>query len=433
MLNIHRAYFYVFFVSVMGLFLAPHLLSSLDELCLFAFLIIAVLDMAFNRCWRKYRLMFVLLGVLAFYLAYSAVASPYNTFKAQLNDFILQSKPLIAFSVSYAIAPRFTANEKWVLKKTCICLSFIAFFVMAAGWQVYQPVIFHIYYGGLTCLGCALVYLLLSYDESNPKAYSRRDLTWATVILLLGLICTRSKYYGFAVLVLYMLYVYRPGTVNFKSIRNIAIAAIAFALVILVAWKKIDYYYITGNSGTFDPDMMAAFARPVLFVGMFLVLGDHLLLGSGLASYATFSSGSSVNYSELYAQYDIDKVWGLSPTMCDFIADTFYPELAQFGLIGIFFFGYFCWWIWRKYRIVMRTHHYQLFAIGVMGLSFLAIDGTSGCTVLQAAGELVMAVMGIVAAKANTVTKEEAKALLARPATEFYDNKKEKLGYGNKF
>ena len=44
-----------------------------------------------------------------------------------------------------------------------------------------------------------------------------------------------------------------------------------------------------------------------------------------------------------------------------------------------------------------------------------------------------MAVMGIVAAQAKAVTKEEAKALLARPVTEFYDNKKEKIEYGYKF
>ena len=97
MLNIHRAYFYVFFVSVLGLFLAPHLLSFLDELCLLAFAVLAVVDMTFNRCFGKYKLMFVLLGVMALYLAYSLVASPYNIPKAQINDFIAQCKPLIAF------------------------------------------------------------------------------------------------------------------------------------------------------------------------------------------------------------------------------------------------------------------------------------------------------------------------------------------------
>ena len=35
--------------------------------------------------------------------------------------------------------------------------------------------------------------------------------------------------------------------------------------------------------------------------------------------------------------------------------------------------------------------------------------------------------------EAKAVTKEEAKALLARPVAEFYDNKKEKIEYGYKF
>lgn len=80
-----------------GLVLAPHLLSFLDELCLLAFAVLAVVDMTFNRCFGKYKLMFVLLGVMALYLAYSLVASPYNIPKAQINDFIAQCKPLIAF------------------------------------------------------------------------------------------------------------------------------------------------------------------------------------------------------------------------------------------------------------------------------------------------------------------------------------------------
>lgn len=431
MLNIHRAYFYVFLISVLGLFLAPHLLKFLDEACLAAFVAIAVLDMTFNHCYRKYRLMFVLLGVMTFYLVYSLATSPYNTPKAQINDFILQCKPLVAFSVSYAIAPLFTASERWVLKKVCIFLAFLAFAVIAAG--VYDVTLFHIYYGGLICVGCAIVYLLMSFDENNPNAYSKIDRIWVTIILLLGLICTRSKYYSFVVLAFYMLFVYRPGTVNFKSLRNIAIGGLAFALIILVAWKKIEYYYFIGNSDTFDPDVMETFARPVLFGGMFLVLADHLILGSGLATYATFSSGSYINYSKLYYEYNIDKIWGLSPTYCDFIADTFYPELAQFGIVGIVFFSVFCWWIWRKFRIVMRTHHYQIFGIGVISFAFLAIDGTAGCSILQASGELLMAVMGIIAANTKTITKAEAKALLARPATEFYDNKKEKIEYGYKF
>lgn len=121
MLSIHKTYFYIFCFCVLSLFLAPALLPFSDELCLAAFAALAGLDMLYNRNLRRYRLMFVLLGVMLFYLAYSLAASPYNIPKAQINDFILQCKPLVAFSLSYAIAPKFTAGEKYFLKN---CASF---------------------------------------------------------------------------------------------------------------------------------------------------------------------------------------------------------------------------------------------------------------------------------------------------------------------
>lgn len=425
-LDIHRAYFYVFCLSAVGLLVAPAMVKPTDELCLLLFSLLAAADMAFNRNFRKYRLMFVLLGVMAFYLAYSLAMSPYNTPRAQMNDFLMQLKPLVAFSVTYAIAPKFTANEKAVVKVLSVVLAAVSFIVLEAGFI--KPVLFHVYYQGMLCIGCAMAYLLMSYDERLPRGYSAKDLAWATVILVLGMACTRSKYYGFMVVALYLLYVYRPGTVNLKRPRNAAILTVAIVGLLAVSWGKISYYFITGNSDTFDPDMIQSYARPVLFANSAIVLSDYPALGSGLASYATFSSSSSVNYSTLYHEYGLSKVWGMSPGNDDFIADTFYPELAQFGIAGVFFFVYFCWWIWRKFRIVLRVKTYPLFAIGVMGFAFLAIDGVAGCSVLQAPGEFVMAVMGIVAASAKVVPKPEVKGLLARPPQSFVENgKNEKI------
>lgn len=422
MLSIRKTYFYIFCFAVLSLFTAPVLFKLSDELCLAAFALLAGADMVINRNYRKYRLLFVLLGVMTFYLIYSLLASPYNIPKAIVNDFIMQCKPLVAFAVSYAIAPSFTGKERKVLKVLCVVLSVLAF--LSAAFGVYRPVLFHIYYVGLVCVGCVMVYLLLSYDREKPRGYSQIDLFWAIVILLLGLVCTRSKYYGFAVLCLYMLFVYRPGTINLKSFRNMAVALLGFGAVFLVGWNKIEYYFITGNTGAYDPDVLQSYARPALFLGAVLVLTDHLFLGSGLASFATFSSSTNLNYSEIYHEYGLSTVWGLMPEFDDFIADTFFPELAQFGLVGIFCFGFFCWWIWRKFRLVMRVEGYPLFAIGAICIAFLAIDGVAGCAVLQASGELLMAVMGIVAGTVRGIPKEVARKLLSQPIQNFYENKK---------
>ena len=82
------------------------------------------------------------------------------------------------------------------------------------------------------------------------------------------------------------------------------------AIVLLVAWQKISYYYLSHDLDMYDIDQKEAFARPVLFGGMVLVLADHFWLGSGLASYATYSSGTSVNYSDLNYDYGSYGVYG---------------------------------------------------------------------------------------------------------------------------
>lgn len=433
MLSIHKTYFYIFCFCVLSLFLAPALLPFSDELCLAAFAALAGLDMLYNRNLRRYRLMFVLLGVMLFYLAYSLAASPYNIPKAQINDFILQCKPLVAFSLSYAIAPKFTAGEKYFLKKLCIVLAIISVITIATG--TYKILLAHIYYQGLLCFGCAVVYLLMSYDRRYERHISPNDLFWGIAILLMGLACSRSKYYGTCVLSLYLIFLYKPGTINLKSLKNIATAIVITGAVLMVAWQKINYYFISGSlsaTGNFDPDMLEQVARPMLFAGSLLIFADHLILGSGLASFATFSSSTAINYSSLYHEYGISMVWGLSPEKDTFIADTFYPELAQFGLLGVFFFLTFCWWIWRKFRIALRAESRLLFAVGVMCFALLAIDGVAGCSILQIGGELLMACMGIIAGTTKTIPKTEAKALLARPITELYENKKLKE-YGYEF
>lgn len=420
--NIHKAFFGTFCLSILSTTLAPKLVKFSDELCLFAFVLLALCDIIFNKNIRAYKLLGVLIGVLLFYLAYSILFSPYNTVAAQINDFIFQCKPLVAFGLAYAIAPRFSANEKHILKTLCLALGFLMCVFGLTG--IGEVMMFHVYYLGLTCVSCIVAYALVAFDKNIPSGFSQKDLYAIGFLILCGLPCTRSKYYGFCIVVLYFLFLYKPGIFDLKKIKNWAILLGFIAIVLLVAWQKISYYYFSHDLDMYDIDQKEAFARPVLFGGMVLVLADHFWLGSGLASYATYSSGTSVNYSDLYYDYGINFVWGLSPDYCSFIADTFFPELAQFGIIGIVCFLVFCYWIWRKFRIVMRSHHYKLFAIGVISMLFFIIDGVGGCSVLQAVGTVLMVCMGIIASMSKSVSKAQAKELLKIPASDVYYNVK---------
>lgn len=399
MLDINRTYFWLFCFAVLSLMLGIVVFKLADEVCLLAFAILGALDMLYNRRWRAYRLFFVFLAVMAFYAWYSIYFLDYNTPRAIVNDFVIQMKPLIAFSVTYAIAPQFTGKEKRILKYLCIVLSVFSFLLMVT--NTYRTLLFHVYYQGLLCAGCGIVYLLMAYDKEQPKGWSRKDLLWAVFIFMMGLACTRAKYYGFFVLAMFMLIVYKPGMMNLKNLRNLGIFLLVAGAVLIVSWNKIEYYFVTGSSDTFDPEVAASFARPVLYATSVLIFADHLLLGSGLASFATFSSSTAINYSQLYYKYGIDAVWGLSPTYDTFIADTFYPELAQFGFIGVVLFCMCCWWIWQKLRLLLHGNMSSLFVVGVLALGFLAIDATSSCSVLQVPGELLMAILGMLVAMAK--------------------------------
>lgn len=66
---------------------------------------------------------------------------------------------------------------------------------------------------------------------------------------------------------------------------------------------------------------------------------DYFPFGCGLGSFGTFASAEY--YSPIYEMYGLNHIWGLSKNMPIFICDAFYPELAQFGIIGaiLYFFS----------------------------------------------------------------------------------------------
>ncbi|MCA1745269.1 MAG: hypothetical protein LC643_06115 [Bacteroidales bacterium] len=82
-------------------------------------------------------------------------------------------------------------------------------------------------------------------------------------------------------------------------------------------------------------------ARPVLYMTSVEILQDYFPFGSGFGSFATHAS--RVVYSPIYEAYEISGVWGLSEEFSAFIADTHFPSLAQFGVVGVVLFILF----WR--------------------------------------------------------------------------------------
>lgn len=408
MLSIRKTYFWIHLYMLFIQILSPAIFKSADELGVLFMLILIGLDMAFNRQIMRYKGMFIVIGILAFYAVYSLSFLHFNTGKAILVDFVIESKPFVPFFISFAIAPRYTHKECQIMKASALLIAFVLLLIFVTGLT--HTILYHVAYLGSTAFVCFLTYIFCSIGSDGT--IKRRDMILACTILAIGLCCTRSKYFGEAVMALFFLFFYRPGMFRQIKMKQVVIICLVFAAVLAVSWQKINYYFIVGNGDTFDPEVMESFARPALIGGAFLILCDFPMLGSGLASYATYASSPSVNYSSIYSLYDLDKVYGLSEQMGDFICDIFYASFAQFGLVGIGLFIFFFVWIYQRLRLVLHDESHLLFCIGLLVIVYVVIENVGSTFFSQSGGLYTMMLLGAIIGKYRHCNKEQRKLIL---------------------
>jgi len=149
-----------------------------------------------------------------------------------------------------------------------------------------------------------------------------------------------------------------------------------------------------------DKDMIA---RYVLYSYMPLILNDYIPFGSGLATYATNSS--AVSYSDIYVKYGIDGVWGLSKNYPDFVSDTFYPALAQFGYAGIaLFLIFWCYIIKQILRVYKTSKNVDNMIVAILIVGFVTIENTTASTFIAQGGFFVMMMLGLILSDKNALT-----------------------------
>ncbi|HIX27612.1 MAG TPA: hypothetical protein H9859_08285 [Candidatus Barnesiella excrementigallinarum] len=373
--------------------------QSSDEIITLLLALLCIVDILGNRNHQRYKGLFFIIGVMTFYLLYSLFVVHYNTPKAVFSDFFIQLKPFIAFYVAYSMGVRFNASQRLFLKKLTAFLSAMMLVIIVSGFG--KEVFFHVAYYGIYSIVLFLIYYYCSYRNQTQK-----DKIIMLLILAVGFFSTRSKFYGFFVVALYLLFVYKPGMLAKVKLKQWIMMAVVFCLVLYVAWGKINYYFISSGLFSGSDEMDYSFARAILYFTAPQVLSDHLLFGSGLASYATYSSGQ-VGYSLIYGIYNIDIIWGLLEGDCPFVSDTFFPELAQFGIVGIGLYFYFWIWVYKKIKIrTVTPHAIQLYKLGLLILAFVFIESIAGSMFLQASGSMVMMILGFVIRDMSTINQQ---------------------------
>ena len=374
--------------------------SYVDEICASLLFLLFGYNAFKSPTWGFDRRFLYVIGVFVFYLIYS-IAIGSNTIGAILMDFVIQIKPYLAFFCVYAIHPRLTDNRKNIIRQTILICSLYVFIIGAAG--VFSEDVIEYAFGHDSRLATASSILALFYLYCSN--YTKTDKIIFALILALGIFSGRSKHFGFFILCVSMAFYFTKSSRMKFNLKNITILSAVVGLTVLVAWDKIYLYFVTGGFGG-GRAANELYARMALYYFATQILMDYIPFGCGFASYGTFASASS--YSPIYVKYGMNSMHGLSKSAPDFVTDTYYPVLAQFGFVGIFLF--FLFWINMAKRAVKAFlngfHKESLIALTI--IVFFLIECTSDSTLTHNRGMFMMMLLGLLFSDIKLKERDES-------------------------
>jgi uncharacterized membrane protein YuzA (DUF378 family) len=361
--------------------------SYVDEICAVLLLLLFGYRVLHTKGWEFNRMFLFVSGIFLFYLIYS-FAIHANTKNAILTDFVIQLKPYLAFFCVYAIHPKLTENQRKIIRQLIILCS-LYLLLIGVAYHIYYDLI-HFMFGHESRLATASSILALLYLYCSD--YSKTDKIIFILLLSIGILSGRSKHFGFfAICLLIMIYFNESFKMKLNA-RNAAFIIVALACAIFVAREKIYYYFILGGFGD-GRTASDLYARMALYYFSLPIFVDYFPFGSGFGTYATYAS--AIDYSPIYIKYGMQNMHGLSKAMPDFIADTYFPALAQFGIAGVVLF--FTFWIHfaRKAMRAYRLSCHKEATIALIIIIFFMIESTSDSTITHNRGMFMMMMMGL--------------------------------------
>ena len=360
-----------------------------DELCALGLFSIFGIYLFTTPHWSFNKGFLFTIGIFIFYICYSFYIRS-NTKIAILADATVQIKPYLAFFCIYSMMPQLNDRQKKLLQSVCLLCWIILIPIGIAGAineQTLRMTMGHPAYfaAAVTCL--SLTYLYCSKFSINEKIIF-------IIMLVLGILSGRSKFYGFFTFSFFVIF-YFSAIKQFKlNLKNGIILTLMIIVMLFVAWKKIDLYFYHAMTSV-DESEKDMIARYVLYATFPQILTDYFPFGSGFASFGTFYSGAY--YSNIYVEYGIDNVWGMTKNHYNFVADTFYPSLAQFGIIGILLYLFFWIYILKKaIQYNKKVQNKKYISIALMIIGFFAIEGTTDSTFTTHRGFYVLMLLGLI-------------------------------------
>lgn len=359
-----------------------------DELCSLLLFVLFLKYVFSTPHWEVNKMFLVTTAVFLFYLCYSFYIGS-NSKAAIITDFVVQYKPYLGFFCVYAIKPVVSPTYKKLICEICIILG-IYLLGVGIAYQISPTNLNYIsMHPSRLATSVSIISLLYLYCSD----FTQRDKAIFILLMVVGLLSERSKFYGFFIICVAMILFVKPSFKFKLNIKNIILCSIVLALVLFFTYKKMNIYFISGGDFLGDDEKIQdSIARAALYFYAPDILSDYFPFGSGFGSYATYAS--SVYYSPLYNHYGMDGIYGLSKHFGSFIADTYYPALAQFGYVGICLFFLF----WGNLALkALRSHKfaYKEALMALMIILFFMIECTTDSTITHNRGLFMMVLLGL--------------------------------------
>lgn len=337
--------------------------SSIDEVMmgiLFVYTFLKYSNRSVNR--RPWREFMVCLSVIAFYTLYSLMFGV-NVAGGVWLDLLQEIRPYSIIFCTWILNPRFTKKQKkWMLSTMVLTLF---------SWIAYHPESIESAHAEFPVLGqlaiCTGMSWYLFTEDTKRNSYI------ALALVLTGMFAPKFKFMGELVCFIAFVFFVKKQ-LNFKSPKTVFFAVVLVVTVLLVTWTRFDAYYVTGLDNE-------AMARPMSYKTSLQILWDYFPLGPGMGSFAC--NGAWKFYSPLYYEYNLTSIWGLSPEGGFFICDAYYPTLAQFGVVGVFFF---CWFWKRRLVAFNQIVDMRYYRVAMITFCCLAIEQTADSSWLSGKG-----------------------------------------------
>lgn len=305
------------------------------------------------------------LYILIFFVVYGLFFGA-NVQEAVLRDMVQWIRPFSIIYCTWILNPQFSKNQKnWMLASMIISTVALIFYkpdVLTADDIEFATL-------GQMSIVTGMTWYLFK-DETKTNRYI------ALLLVLIGMLAPKFKFLGEVVCFIYVIF-FLKNKLNFKSPKTAITLTIVMAIVIYVTWSKFDAYYVSGFA-----EGAERMARPETYrIAFTELIWKYFPFGPGMGSWGCAAAADF--YSPLLYEYKMNEVWGCSPEFDRFIADAFYPTLAQLGVVGIFFFCVF----WkRRLQAFNAIKDIRYYRVAWITFFCLAIEQTADTSFLSGKG-----------------------------------------------